>query len=186
METWKRVSIVLIGGILLRSVMNAVRYIQCVSLLNDYTRWLSDDKDTWVLAQSRTKFHELMSAAEVKDCFFGRAQPVGFGMIQTGSASVIKNFPDRHQDMAGGTISMLSDAIGVFRRRVINSFNPLSWIEEVLALPKNVLVYLGLRPEGVLIRLSLVLYWAISIILAAIYAVYKPEIDTTIRQLISE
>lgn len=87
------------------------------------------------------------------------AQPVGYGQMATGSASVLDNFPNRLEDHAVFTSRLIDEALGVYRQRFWETFNPLYWIDSILYLPRTILSYLGLKPDSVFVKFLNIFWW---------------------------
>jgi hypothetical protein len=75
------------------------------------------------------------------------------------------------------TLGMFHQAIGVYRSRAFQAFNPLFWVEVFLNLPKHVLGYLGVKPDNLATRILNVIYW---LCLTALTLV-KPEMKALMR-----
>jgi hypothetical protein len=75
--------------------------------------------------------------------------------------------------------------LGIYRSRILETFNPLYWVEFVVCLPKHIITYLGVSPESTVIRIVQVLYWVFAPFLSLLYALFKAEIDQFLKDLIT-
>ncbi|KAA3659973.1 MAG: hypothetical protein DWQ10_07675 [Calditrichaeota bacterium] len=166
--------------ILLKLLFNISKYIQCKRYLKKYLDWL--ENQTWRMTEYKSRVIKLLKDAEVKDSYVGFAEPLGLGQIQTGSLSVMSNFPNAREDIVSLMLTMFHQAIGVYRSRIKDSFNPLYWIEFVLTLPKQVFGYLGIPAESLITKIVQLLYWIIAAVTSILFALYKPEIGKLVRE----
>lgn len=169
----------------LKLLINLSKYIQCKRYRDKYFRWLADPKMELSLSQHKSQVIKLFRDAGVKDLSVGVAEPMGFGQIRVGSTSVSANFPHRREDIVNMTYRMFEEAIGVYRSRALEAFNPVYWIEFVINLPKHILSYLGVSPESVVIKTFQLIYWAVGVVVSFLAALYKPEIEKLVRDFIS-
>lgn len=114
----------------------------------------------------------------------GFSQPVGWGYVETGQASVIDNFPSAREDFFYACRGMIHEAKGVYKKRIFETFNPLYWIEAVINMPREVLTYFGLSAENVITKIAQVLWWTFGVIASFTYALYKPQVDELVKKLI--
>jgi len=79
---------------------------------------------------------------------------------------------------------MFNEAIGYYRDRTVEAFNPLYWVETLIYLPRTLLSYIGVNPENVVVKSLQVLYWLISPIVTYLYVAYESQIDNLLNDLI--
>jgi len=145
-----RILLIVAGLLLLRFIINLSRFLRAKRYLARYHKWLENPDDK--LLESRAQVRKLLKDVNVSDGYIGVTQHTGLNRIQTANVSVIDAFPNTRRDFVQGTNYLFREAIGTYRQRMIDTFNPLYWIETVLHLPKVVLTYLGLPPESVFIK----------------------------------
>ena len=165
--------------LLLKLFINVSKYVKTKWYLQKYYEWLQNGGTS--LLENKTTIIKLLKDAGIKDEIVGSAEPVGFGYVRTGNASVFDNFPNAREDVFGVTRRMFHDAIGVYRSRIFETFSPLFWIEFVINLPKRFLTYLGLSPESIVIKLSLLFWWIFAAVFGFVYALYKSEVENAVR-----
>ena len=178
-----RLLYVLVCLLLLKFVINLVKYFRTRWYLSRYIKWLSSTDAK--LLESKAQVVHLLKDAGVEDSYVGVAQPVGWGYLQTSNASVFANFPNERKDFAQVMHSMFREAIGTYRARMIETFNPLYWLEWLINLPREVLGYLGVPAESVLVKILQIVWWAVGAILSLLYVLYKAEIRTFIERWLS-
>ncbi len=64
---------------------------------------------------------------------------------------------------------------------MIETFNPLYWIEAVINLPKQLLNYLGLPSESIVIKIAQLMWWIAGAVFGFVYALYRPELEAVIK-----
>lgn len=167
------------AAVLLKIVLNVVKYLQCSLFLKKYSEWLKDPK--YVFYQHRSQIIDLFKDAGVEDIGIPYEEPVGLGLIRTGTASLYTCFPNRRKDIAQATIAAFHQAFGVYRFRAIQPLNPLYWAEFLLTLPRHLLVYLGVPAESVVVKSVIVIYW----IGLGLLSLFRSEIDALLKAWVS-
>lgn len=119
---------------------------------------------------------ELFKKAHIPDKRIPASERVG-AQIFSAVVSVQSMFPSTRADFAAETICMFESAEGVFRKNLIDSFNPLYWIELLVFLPKNLLVYIGLNSDQTLFRLCNVLLTFIWWAFCTGLAFFRPQLQ---------
>lgn len=170
---------IFLGIVVVKFVMNFANLIQCSRYLARYEQYIKEP--TWGFVEHKHHIVKLLKGADVSDSTVALVEPVGFGLIRRGQVSVQENITATRKDVVGLSIEMLHDAIGVYRSRMSETFNPLYWIEFIIHLPKQTLRYLGAAPESVVIKIAQLVYWAVSVILCFLFALFRPEIETLIK-----
>jgi len=175
-----RLVYILIFILAIRFILNLSRYIRAKKYYEQYLSWLAV-KRTSKLVESRAQVVRLLKDAGVADNYVGFAQPLGLMQVQTGNASVFDNFPSAQEDMATLANTMLLQAVGTYRTRMFETFDPLRWIEWAINLPRYALEYLGVSPDRAVIKLAQILWWIGGTIVSLAYALYKPELESVIK-----
>jgi hypothetical protein len=168
-------------AIIIKILLNLWKYIRCRDYLNKYFKYLKKPKYDFI--ENKLLIVELLRSAGVNDSSFPNAEALGMGQVVTYSASVLDNLSSRETRIVETVIDMFHQAIGVYRSRIIESVNPLYWIEFAINLPKNIFRYLGISPENTIVKLFQLIYWIIGIVLAFIVAVFPSEINLFIKSL---
>ncbi len=166
----------------IKIAINTQKLCATKRFLTRYCCWL-EGKDPY-LVQYKVQVEKLIRGAGISDHFVSNVGPVGFGLLSTGSASVLDNFPHNREDIARATYLMFHHAIGVYRSRIIDTFNPFYWIEGVINLPKHVFAYLGISHESIFTKGFQLAWWVVATVSAVFYAIYRSETEGAIRTLI--
>lgn len=173
--------IVVIAFLVFHLLINLVRYIQCRYYLDVFFTWLATGKKGIQLLQGRSTIKKLIKDANLSDPRLPWVQPTGYGLVASSTISVFDNFPSRYEDIARVTTQYINDAIGVYRSRCWQTFNPLYWIQAIIFLPRSVMSYLGASPETISVKLLQLLWWLIVSVGTVAFALYKDELKTVIE-----
>ncbi len=172
--------IIFIVMVIVKLPINLYKYFLCKQYLDKYNNWLTNTD--WQLVQDKSQVIKLFKDANLQDSKFQFEALVGQSHIATGNAWVFDNFPSYREEVVGRTIGYFHQAIGVYRSKSVEVFNPFYWIELIIYLPKHVLNYLGVLPESVIVKIIQLLYWLVSIL----YLLYATEINVFIKEWISK
>jgi len=175
-----RLLYILIVILAVRFILNLSKYIRTKRYHDQYLNWLTVNR-TPKLIESRAQVIALLKDAGVKDSYVGTVQPMGYGYVGTGNTLVMDNFPNARQDVANLTNAMFLQALGTYRSRMIDTFNPLRWIEWLIHLPRYTLRYLGVSADGTIIKLAQIVWWIAGVMGGFFYALYKPELESLIK-----
>lgn len=157
--------------------------ILCKCYLEKYWKWLLADRNLH-LVQNKQKVKHLILNANVKDIYAPYVEPAGYGQLYTTKMSTLDNFPCNREDIVKYTVVMFNDAIGTYKRRALETINPLYWIQLIIYLPKRLLQYFGYEKDNFFVKFLQFLWWIISGASTFLYALYKTEIDTAIKAFI--
>lgn len=167
-----------------KTLNNFIKWKQIKYYRKSYEDFLFDKSSR--IAEYKLQTIKLFKNAGIKDSSTPVSQPVGYGQIANFDASVFHNFPSKLTIIAQPALEMFDSATGVYRSRVFESFNPLYWIEQILFLPKNILIYVGLDSEQVSFKLCNVLlsfiWWTIGILVT----IYGSKINDLITVFLSQ
>jgi hypothetical protein len=175
-----RVLYILIAILAIRFILNLSKYIRTKKYHDLYVEWLVVTRSTKPI-EMRSQVVGLLKDAGVKDSFVGTVQPMGYGYIGTGNTSVMDNFPNARQDIATLTNAMFLQALGTYRSRMIDTFNPLRWIEWLIHLPRYTLRYLGVSADGAITKLAQIIWWIVGALVGFSFALYRPEVESMIK-----
>lgn len=155
--------IVFIIIFLYKLISSIIDYINIVRYSKMYTDFISKKSDK--IFQYKTICIDLFKKLNISDTFFPIAQKMGYGRFASFKASFFHNFPDDSALFAGEALRIFDDATGICRRKIIECFSPKYWIDFILFLPKNILIYLGISADSIIIKIGQFIYWLISIVI---------------------
>ena len=147
-----KIVLLLITIILLRLVYYFYYYLLAKRYYKKYDQYVKNDQDNWYIRENRQNIAELFKKAEIKDSQIPYADAIGLGMVNSGHFSVFENLYLLRGDVMNIINGYFKESINVFRKKIINTFNPIYWIDFVIYLPKKVLKYLniGSEKEGII------------------------------------
>ena len=177
-----KVLIVICFIIAFKVISNFIKWKRCEKLSKMHIAWLADECDSF--PQYKGEIKKLLKNANISDSYIPMSQHLGLGQISNGNASVYLNFPSRIIPIASSLSNKFDEAIGTYRNRVFESFNPIYWIETLIFLPKNLLQYIGLDSEKVAFKLCNILLTFIWWILGVLLLFFKPQINDLILSLL--
>ena len=67
-------------------------------------------------------------------------------------------FPSTRTEFSVTVLNMFEEAEGVFRKNMLDSFNPFYWIDLIVFLPKSLLAYIGISSEVTAYKICNVLF----------------------------
>lgn len=165
-----------------KCVKNLFCFLRIKALDKKHILWLSQqgcsDFQTY-----KSECLRLLKSAGVKDASIPTTQPMGYGQFASFSSSVFLNFPTRIQVYAGAVMGMFDEAIGEYRRRIFETFNPLYWIDCILFLPRNLLDYLGLDNDKAVYKLLNIILSAVWWLVGIALTLFNDEVKSVIINL---
>lgn len=157
---------IFLGIVFMKFLLNFISFVRCKLYLARYKEYLANPK--WSFVEHQPAIISLFKKAGLEDGTVTVVEPLGFGYVQHREAPLFENLTARREDIVGLTIQNFHKAIGVYRSRMLEAFSPFYWLEVIVYLPRNVLVYLGVPPESVFVKIAQLFYWAFSIILGLV------------------
>ncbi len=166
--------------LLLKFVLNLSKYLRTRWFHWRYKKWLSSHN--MKLRESKAQVVKLFRDAGVKDSYVSVANPIGYGQLSVKEASVFDNFPNARKDFAHPILGMFREAIGTYRARMLETFSPFYWLDTLILLPREVLGYLGVPAENVVVKIGQVVWWVAGLLLTTLLALYRPELRALIER----
>lgn len=159
---------------LISNIINLIKVYYYSSLFDDFINGESNE-----IYSHKNHALELFKKANINDYSIPITQYTGFDYVSSGQASIFKNFPTNDSRFINPIISVFKNAIGIYKGRIIECFNPLYWINCIIFLPKNLLNYINISAESIITKIFQLLYWLIGI--AA--TLFSSDITTFIKSL---
>jgi hypothetical protein len=128
----------------------------------------------------------LFKGASIKDQRFPDVTLAGYGYVTTGTYSCFDNIFLMDERVVAGITVMFYSTIGVFKRRLFESFNPLYWILFIVYLPKNILGYFGIPPEKTIVKIFQIIYWIVATSVSVLSILSKKEIQDFLINLLKQ
>lgn len=168
--------------VLYKLVRNVINLLKICYYKKQYLDFLAEKESH--IEQYAIQTVNLFKQAGIEEIFIPISQPVGFHQVANFNASVFANFPSNKPELASPSRDMFEKAIGIFRSRIIECFNPIYWIEQIIFLPKHILLYIGLDSENVAFKISNVLLTFIWWLLGISFSLFRTDfLDYVIKLL---
>ncbi|MES2219089.1 MAG: hypothetical protein V4501_11860 [Pseudomonadota bacterium] len=117
----------------------------------------------------------LVEEAGQKSSFVSRVEPAGLGLARTIQLNLFDNMILNDEEVYTLMRLVFKQAIGVYKNRIRQCYNPIYWIEFLVFFPQNLIKYLaGNDNSGVLIMISRflnALYWLLGFV-CSIWFIY--------------
>lgn len=165
--------------LVIKFAWNLSRYIECKNLLQKYNQYIKNP--SFQFAQEISRIVELFKGAGLQNGIVPVVKDVGFGQLQSFNAPLFENIMNTRGDVIGLIQTTFYQAIGVYRSRTLETFNPLYWIETIIYLPRRSLEYLGFSSESKISKFAQFIYWFIVTIATVLYSVFEQDIVKVIR-----
>jgi len=150
---------VFLGYCLIKLLINYSKYYECKQYLDKYLKWVLNPD--FKLSEHKSHVIKLFKDAGLENSTIQR------GNVATGDVWVFEQFSSYADDeVVEKTREYFHQAIGVYRSRALEVFNPIYWIEFIIYLPKNIINYLGGPPESIITKIIQLIYWLGSIFYA--------------------
>lgn len=160
---------------------NLLHYFRIRTLHKYFCEFMDNKRDNMNLY--RQEVLSLFEKAHVKDIKIPISERVGFGQIVNASVSVFSMFPSLRPQFSSTTLNMFEETEGVFRKNMIDSFNPFYWIDLIIFLPKTLLAYIGISSEITSYKICNLLLTFIWWILGVLVLYFKPQLQHFIIEL---
>lgn len=177
--------LILIGLLVLyKFLTNFINFWKCKSYFLKYQAYSKNPQ--WEFHQESTEIKHLFRSAGLEDGLVPFLEPAGHGQLLSGNVSVMNNLLNTvDQKIVGNVVGLFHQAIGVYRHQMWQAFSPLYWVNTFIFLPREVLGYMGLDTEKVVVKIFQIIYWFLATTIGFFYGVYKETIDALIKGWIS-
>lgn len=159
--SWWGYLLIALGFLLFNFLLNFYRLSRVSKIKTLYTSWLMDGEDDEFLEHTQ-ELISLFKKANLSDAEIASTIPTGYMQLASASVSVFRNMISRDSRIVYSIFNMFPQAIGVYKHRIFNSFNPLSWIEFVVFFPRHIASYLNLKTESVITKLFQLIWWLVT------------------------
>ncbi len=145
-----------------RFITNLSKYFRIKRLYLKYLDYLHTESFEFI--QNKQEIKQLFKDAGLNDSSVIHQEFLGFGNITNMRVSVFDNLTNRREDIVGLVQISFNEAIGVFRKRYKDTYNPSFWIDYIVKLPQYIFDFFGVLPEKIVVKIFLIIYWIIAIL----------------------
>lgn len=146
----------------LRFIINYYKYRRINSLYKGYIDNIVQEDIKFI--QNKEEIKSLFKEAGLKDSAVLHQEHLGFGQFTNMKISVFDNLTNRREDIVNNVQIRFNEAIGVFKKRYKDSFNPIFWIEFIIKLPQYLMEFFGVLPEKMVVKVFLIIYWVVAVL----------------------
>ena len=107
---------------------------------------------------------DLFKDSEINDFNIPTIEPIGFGQGAQYTFSGFENMFMRDSRIFNGINSKFIESIGIYRHRMIQTFNPIFWFDFIFKLPEHILKYLGVLPDKLIVKIITLIYWILCLL----------------------
>lgn len=176
-----QVAIAIVILLSFKFILNLIRFLGVKKYLGDYFDWL--DNSNWKMVENKHKVIELFTNANLDESYVPRLEPISYDKDISYKEGIFTAFPSKKKDIASLTVGLFHEAIGVYRSRMLETFNPLYWIQAFLFLPRNALQYIGIQSGKTITKILQLVWWTIDFLLVAGLTLYSDEISEYLGNL---
>ncbi|WP_319520995.1 hypothetical protein [uncultured Sphaerochaeta sp.] len=174
---------IFLGIVVIKLTINVYRLIRIRILFNRYIAWLIKERKATIV-KNKSEVIDLWKHAGISDSYIPRVDALGLGQVASYKQPLFHSFPSNLEDMATTTQKAFLEAIGVYKKRAIDSVNPIEWIILIVYLPQRFLASIGITKPKAVINISQGLYWLAGVFLTIVFALYPVEIRSAIESLL--
>ena len=116
------------------------------------------------LNESQTEIVRLFEQANLAPKNISVVERMGYGYIGAGQVRAWDHLTNSRLDIIVSNQKSFHEAIGYFRARRNETFNPAFLIKCLVFWPRSVLAYLGLNKDSSLVKILQILVWLIEVI----------------------
>jgi hypothetical protein len=146
-----------------RFIIYLYKLRQIIRYYKLYIEYLNAPK--YEFSQHKPQIIDLFKEADLEDFPIQRLEPAGYGQLKAFEGSGFANITSTDGEVVTNIKRRFNEAAGVFRHRMIQSVNPLFWIEFTFKLPQYLFQYLGVLPDKLIVKIALLIYWVVALIL---------------------
>ncbi len=150
--------------LLLRFIVFLSKYWQTKSYYKKYLDYIGNP--SYKFDEIKPQIVKLFEEAGIKNFTISRLEPAGFNKIRKLEINGFQNLALIDSELITIVHQKFHEAIGIFRNRMIQSFNPIFWLEFIFKLPSHLFKYLGLNSDNLFVKIVQIVYWVLAIILA--------------------
>ena len=176
--------IILLSILIAYSIISNFYYLKRCEFLFEvfWSIFKEDPKVKYNHMEYQLEVKRIIMQAGVEDRFIPTMLPVGFGYVSQTKISILDNCFVINEEISPLEKQMFNQAIGVYKFRLKQSFNPIYWIDSIVFLPKTLSKYFGVESNSVIVKIFNILYWIVSFFVF----VYTEEIQAFFQSFLSK
>lgn len=160
--------------VVLKALYNLYYFLLSRKFLSKYENYIKNSEE-WYIIENKQKIVTIIKKAGIEDSYRPYVEPVGYWRIVEGNISVFKNLDSRREDIMQLVYSILREINSIFKSRIIDSFNPVYWIETVIYLPRTILFYFGVKADNTIVKIFQIIWWILVFVSTIVSIFFNQE-----------
>lgn len=148
-------------------------------LHNEFSIFVSSGNSTEILEYTH-EIRVLFSIAKIQDRSISFMEPIGLGYGRERKINFLENMFVLNSEITPAVNQFFIEAKGYFKYHMLQSINPLYWIDVVVFLPKYFIRFLNMDENRKYARFLTVAYWLLTFIIF----IYEEEIRQIFRKFL--
>lgn len=177
---------IFISVVLLKFLYNLINYLENFRLYKIWTNYfdklIKKKKCSNAITYTRN-IEEHFKLANISNASIPFSIPIGYGQVATSEATMFENIFANDKRVIPYINNAFLEARGFFKKRMLESFNPMYWLKLIIYLPKNIIKYLGLNTDTIFTKIFQIIFWIADTLL---FVIYQDEISIFIKNIINE
>lgn len=134
-----------------------------VSLKKRYYEYIGG-KQEYEFLQYKPQIISLFKEAGVKNFSFTHIEQISYSSGLRYDLDGFDNLNSIRSDVVSNIKSKFEETIGIFRHNMLQSFNPLYWVEFIVKFPAKLISFLDLSPPKSVISIVQLLFWTAGLL----------------------
>jgi hypothetical protein len=166
--TWLLVVLLVVAFFVLRGLVFVYLLWRADRLLKLMQRYWKKELD-WAQAGGRKQeIIRLFRSAQIKEPGYDHFSPTPSGQVIHRAGSAFDNLFARRGDVQQLVFDAFVEAKGYFKDEIRRSLIPVYWPSVLINVPADLLVYVGVKPESVAVRVARAVMSVVSFLAAAL------------------
>ncbi len=175
-----KIVVLIASSVIIFSLTNNLVRMYCVRhQYEKFKRYIDGEETLNEILQSKTTVLELLRSAGITDRKVPHIQYVDDITRAKMKVSVMDNYGTKDVQICTIFTIWFNEAIGEYRRRALNSMNPICWVKTVLLLPTYLLGYFSVSAESIMTKILQLIWW----FAAPVFVAFRDDILEYIRML---
>ena len=156
-------------------ILNFSKLRRLKKLMPAYEAYIKNPS-SWTFHEKKCEVISLFKSAGLKDPQLPLVQAVDPMHVVRGNYSVFDNITVLKPEFINTMHGLFLEAIGVYKKRVNNSINPLYWLEVIFFFPEKIINYFGFNNGSqtivIVSKTFNAIYWTVGIVITLIKLIY--------------
>ncbi len=169
--------------VVLKAIYNLYYFLIAKRYYREYIKYTKGSK-SWYVKEHRQQIITLFKKAGLEDTNQPDAEPMGYGLVSTGSFSVYRNLALLREDIVIIINGQFHEAIGVYKQRIFEAFNPIYWVEQLIFLPRDIFSYLGIKSTNIIVKSTQLIWFLIGAVSIIVGIFFNKEFTSWVQSIL--